>query len=258
MNRLQKVLEGANIKLASVASDIMGVSGRHMLAALVEGESDPTVLAELARGRLRAKLPALRQALEGRVQRHHQVVITCLLAHIDSIEAELASLQEEITQQEAPFAEAVTLLVALPGIGARAASGILAEIGADMRRFASADHLVSWAGMCPGNKQSGGKRLSGKTTKGNKWLRALLGEVAWAAARTKGSYFSALFHRLARRRGVQRAIVAVGHSLLRTIYYILRDKTPYVDLGPDHFDKLDTARIERHLCWLVSSSVVES
>ncbi len=246
VNRLQKVLEGANIKVASVASDIMGVSGRHMLAALVEGERDPAVLADLARGRLRAKLPALRQALEGRVQRHHQVVITCLLAHIDSIETELASLQDEITEQQTPFAEAITLLVALPGIGARAASGILAEIGADMSRFASADHLVSWAGMCPGNKQSGGKRLSSKTTKGNKWLRALLGEVAWAAARTKGSYFAALFHRLARRRGVQRAIVAVGHSLLRTIYYILRDKTPYVDLGPDHFDKLDTARIERH------------
>jgi transposase len=246
INRVQKVLEGANIKLAAVATDVLGVSGRRMLHALLEGENDPEVLADLARGRLRAKLPALRLALEGRVKRHHLVLLTCHLAHIDSIEEALAQLQADIAQYQAPVEEAVTLLVSLPGVGERAAIGIIGEIGADMSRFASANHLVSWAGVCPGNNQSGGKRHSGTTTKGNTWLRALLGEVAWAAARTTGSYYHALFHRLARRRGTHKAILAVAHSVLRTIYYMLRDKRSYVDLGHDYFDKLDSRRIERH------------
>jgi len=246
VNRVQKLLESANVKLAAVATDVLGVSGRAMLAALLEGQDDPEALAELARGRLRAKLPELRRALEGRVQAHHRVLLAQLLAHIDFLESSIADLHLAMEAQLAPFAEAVELLQTIPGVGATAAGAIVAEIGDDMGRFPSAKHLASWAGVCPGNKQSGGKRLGGKTTQGNTWLRAMLGEVAWAAARSKGTYLHALFHRLARRRGSQKAIVAVAHSLLGSVYHILRDRQPYRDLGPDHFDRLNTARIERH------------
>ena len=176
VNRVQKLLESANVKLAAVATDVLGVSGRAMLAALLEGQDDPEALAELARGRLRTKLPELRQALAGRVQAHHRV----LLAHIDYLEAAIADLQLAVEEQLAPFSEAVELLQTIPGVGATAAGAIVAEIGDDMGRFPSAKHLASWAGVCPGNKQSGGKRLSGKTTQGNPWLRGMLGEVAYA------------------------------------------------------------------------------
>ena len=246
VNRVQKLLELANLKLAAVATDVLGASGRAMLAALLEGQDDPEALAELARGRLRAKLPALRQALAGRVQPHHRVLLAHQLAHIDYLEAAIADLQLAVEAHLSPFAEATELLQTIPGVGATAAGAIVAEIGDDMGRFPSSKHLASWAGVCPGNRQSGGKRLSGKTTKGNAWLRGMLGEVAWAAARSKGTYFHALFQRVARRRGRQKAIVAVAHSLLRSIYYILRDRRPYQDLGPDHFDRLDAARLERH------------
>jgi transposase len=246
VNRLQKVLESANLKLASVATDILGVSGRAMLEALLGGEADPAVLAELARGKLRAKLPELRRALVGRVKPHHLVLIEQILAHIDFLEQAIAHLHEEIERHVPPFAEAMTLLQTLPGIKEVAAAAIVAEVGPDMSRFPSAKHLASWAGVCPGNKQSGGKRLSGKTTKGNVWLRAILGEVAWAAARTRGTYFHAQYHRLARRRGKDKAIMAVAHSILVCIYYVLRDKRPYTDLGADYFDQLDAARLERY------------
>jgi transposase len=246
VNRLQKVLESANVKLAAVATDVVGVSGRAMLAALLEGQDDPEALAELARGRLRAKLPELRRALEGRVKAHHRVLLAQLLAHIDFLEAAIAELQAEIERRLAPFDEAVDLLQTIPGVGAVAAAAIVAEIGDDMGRFPSAKHLASWAGVCPGNKQSGGKRLSGKPTKGNVWLRAMLGEVAWSIARAKGTYLHAQYHRLARRRGKHKAAMAVAHSVLVTIYHMLRDRRPYADLGPDYFDRLDTARVERH------------
>jgi transposase len=246
VNRLQKVLESANLKLASVATDVLGVSGRAMLDALLDGEADPQVLAELARGRLRAKLPALRRALVGRVKPHHLLLIEQILAHIDFLEQGITRLHEEIARHVPPFAEALTLLQTLPGIKEVAAAAILAEIGPDMSRFPSAKHLASWAGVSPGNKQSGGKRLSGKTTKGNVWLRAILGEVAWAAARKQGTYFNAQYHRLARRRGKDKAIMAVAHSVLVCIYYVLRDKRPYTDLGADYFDHLEAARLERY------------
>jgi transposase len=245
-NRVQKLLEGANVKLAAVASDVLGVSGRAMLAALLEGQEDPEALAELARGRLRAKLPALRRALTGRVRPVHRVLLSQLLAHIDFLEAAIAELQQEVERHLAPFAEAVELLQTIPGLGETAAAAIVAEIGVDMGRFASAKHLASWAGVCPGNKQSGGKRLSGKATKGSPWLRGVLGEVAWAAARAKGTYLHAQFHRLARRRGKQKAALAVAHSILVIIYHLLRDRQPYADLGPDYFDRLDTARLQQH------------
>lgn len=246
VNRLQKLLEGANIKLAAVATDVLGLSGRDMLHALIAGEQDPEVLADLARGKLRSKLPVLRQALQGRVKPYHLSLLMRILAHIEFLEESLTQLQQDIEQHLAPFADAVTLLQDIPGVGPVAAATIVAEIGIAMSRFPSAKHLASWAGVCPGNKQSGGKRLSGAATKGNPWLRAVLGEVATAISRSRNNYLSAQFHRIARRRGKHKAILAVAHSVLRLVYYMLRDHQPYSDLGADYFDKLDSARLERH------------
>ncbi len=246
VNRLQKTLEGANIKLGVVASDVLGASGRDMLGALIDGERNPEALAELARGRLRAKLPELRRALTGRVQPHHAILLAHILAHIDFLEQAVATLQEEIGQRLGPYKEEVALAQTLPGIKATAAAAILAEIGTDMARFPTHGHLTSWAGVCPGNKQSGGRRLSGKTTRGNVWLRAVLGEVAWAAIRAKDSYFRAQYYRIARRRGKNKALMAVAHSILVALYHVLRERRPYQDLGADYFDRLDTSRVERH------------
>ena len=244
-NRLQKLLESANIKLASVASNVLGVSGRLMLQAMLDGEDDPEALAAFARARLRKQLPALRQALEGRVRPHHRVLLGQLLGHVDYLTSAIAELEREIEQRLVPFAEALALLQTIPGIGATAAAALIAEIGVDMGRFPSAKHLASWAGVCPGNKESAGKRLSGKTRTGNHWLRGILGEVAWASARTKGTAFRARMQRLARRRGANRATVAVAHSLLVTIYHVLSTKRPYQELGEDYFDRLQADRLER-------------
>lgn len=241
MNRLQKVLETANIKLAAVATDVMGKSGRDMLDAIIAGTTDAETLAELARGKLRSKLAQLQEALDGRVEQHHRLLLRLLLSHIDFLEQTLARLQLEIDEHLRPFEEAMQLLMSNPGIQALAAAAILAEIGIDMSRFPSAKHLASWAGLCPGNRQSGGKRLGGATTKGNPYLRAILAEVVWAICHTKNNYLSAQYHRL----GKKKAVVAVSHSVLVIIYHVLQSKTPYTDLGADYFDKLDAARIER-------------
>ncbi|GAC1530435.1 MAG: IS110 family transposase [Chloroflexota bacterium] len=246
INRLQKVLESANIKLASVVSDVLGVTGRHILDALVAGETDPDTLAALARGTLRGKIPDLKRAVVGRVHPHHAMLITRILAHLDFLEESIAEVQSTVDEALSPLAEAVTLLDTIPGVSTVSASIIIAEIGTDMSRFPSAKHLASWAGLCPGNKQSGGKRLSGKTTSGNPWLRAVLGEVAWVASRSRGTYLSALYQRIARRRGKYKALVAVAHSILVSVYGILRDKRPYNDLGVDYFDKRDTTRLQHH------------
>jgi transposase len=246
VNRLQKVLEGANIKLAAVATDVLGKSGRQMLEALVGGEQDAQALSDLARGRLRAKLPDLRLALEGRVQPHHRFLLKRILAHIDFLEESIEEVQREIEERLAPFEEAVVLAQSVIGIQATAAAALVAEIGTDMSRFPSDKHLASWAGVGPGNKQSGGKRLSGATTSGNPYVRAILGEVSWAISHTKDNYLSAFYHRIARRRGKQKAIMALSHKVLVILYHVLRDKKPYTDLGADYFDKLDTTRIERH------------
>ena len=246
VNRLHKTLEAANLKLASVASDIMGASGRDMLQALLSGEQDPAALAELARGTLRAKLPALRRALVGRVKPHHRVLIERLLAHIDFLEQSIAQVQEEIDRCLPPFEDAIVLLDGITGVGRTAATAMVAEMGVDRERFPTHKHLTSWAGACPGNKQSGGKRLSGKTTKGNRWLRAVLGEVAQAIARSPGTYLHAQYQRLARRRGKNKALMAVAHSVLVIAYHMLKDKRPYSDLGADYFDTRDTTRIQRH------------
>jgi transposase len=245
INRLQKVLETANIKLASVATDVTGKSGRDMLARIVAGEQDATVLAELARGRLREKLPDLRLALEGRVQPHHQFLLQQILAHMDFLEQSIAKLQQEIDKRLIPYQEAVTLIQSLPVQLQAGAATVIAEIGVDMSRFPSEAHLASWAGVCPGNCESAGKRKSGKTTDGNPYLKAVLSEMAWIVSRMKDNYLSAFYHRIARRRGKKRAIVAVAHKILVIIYHMLKNNKPYEDLGGDYFDCLDAAQIER-------------
>jgi transposase len=249
VNRLQKVLESANIKLACVASDILGVSGQAMLHALLSAEDpDPAVLAELAQGRLRKKLGLLRQALEGRVKPHHRVLIARLLEHIAFLSESVADLQEEIERALVPFQAAATLLRTIPGVNEVAAATIIAEIGTDMTCFGSAPHLASWAGLCPGNNQSGGKRRPAQTTKGNKWLRGILGEVAWAAISKKGTSCGAQYRRIARRQGKLKAVVAVAHRLLRVIYYVLRDQVPYRELGPAPLSPQEAQRqLPRHV-----------
>jgi transposase len=245
IKRVQKLLEDANIKLAAVASDIMGVSGRAMLAALVAGHTEPHALAELAKGRLRSKRDLLAQALDGRVKPHHRLVLTELLCQIDSLDDTIARFDAQIQAICGPFDEAVELLDTIPGLARRTAEMIVAEIGTAMTRFPSADHLASWAGVAPGNHESAGKRTSGKARKGNRFLRTTLVQAAHAAARTKGTYLSAQYRRLAARRGKKRAILAVAHSMLVMAYYMIQRKEPYRDAGADFFDRLqpeDTAR----------------
>lgn len=246
VNRLQKVLESANIKVGTVATDLLGVSGRAMLDALIADEQTPEQMAHLARGRMRSRIPALRQALEGRVTAHHRFLLRQMLVHIDFLDQAIAQVQAQLDQQLAPYQEAMDLLQTIPGISALSAAAILAEIGVDMSCFPSAKHLASWAGVCPGNKQSGGKRLQAGISPGNRWLRAVLGEVAWAISRTKDNYLVAQYLRIARRRGIYKAILAIAHTVLEIIYHLLSDKQPYSDLGADYFDKLETARLERH------------
>lgn len=246
-NRLQVVLEDANVKLASVVTDIRGASARAILSALVAGETDPVVLAELARGRMRSKREVLAQAVVGRFTPHHAFLITEHLSQLDYLEEAVERVSAEITQRLADDQAALELLDTIPGVGQRAAEIIIAEIGTDLSRFPSAKHLASWAGMCPGNQESGGKRLSGKTRKGNIWLRQVLFEVAHAASKTKDTYLSAQYRRLATRRGKQRALIAVGHSILVMAYHILTRRVPYRELGPLHFDNLDRQRVQQRL-----------
>ncbi len=245
VNRLQKVLEMANLKLASVATDVLGKSGRAMLTAILGEQQEPNALAELARGRLRAKLPQLRQALEGRVEAYHRLLIERILAHIDFLEESILIVQQDLQERLKPYEEAEELLGSIPVLQEAAIATILSEIGVDMDRFPSDKHIASWAGVCPGNHESAGKRLSGKTTPGNPYLKAVLCELAWVIAHTKGTYLSAFYHRIARRRGKKRAILAVAHKLLVIIYHVLKTKKPYTELGEEYFDQLERAHIER-------------
>ena len=247
-NRIQKVLEDANIKLGSVATDVLGVSGRDMLQALIAGQEDPQVLAELARRKLRAKIPQLREALRGRVTEHHRFLLKLLLEEVTQIETWINRLSERIVAVlPDPFVKAIALVVTIPGIDERAAENILAETGVDMNQFPTAGNLASWSGMCSGNRQSGGKRWNGRTTKGNVWLRATLVQVAWAASHTKNTYLAAQYRRLAGRRGKKRALVALGHTILQIIYYVLKRSTPYHELGADYLERHDKDRLQASL-----------
>ena len=247
VNRLQKTLEGANIKLAAVASSIVGKSAREMLDALVAGASDPAALAQLARGRLREKLPQLEQALQGHFAAHQRFLVAQQLAHLDYLDEAIERLSAEIGERLRPFEATLTQLETIPGVGRRAAEIIIAEMGTEISRFPSAAHLAAWAGMAPGNNESAGKRRSGKTRKGNPHLRTLLVETGQAAGRTKGTYLAAQYRRLAARRGQRRAAVAVGHTILGIIYYLLKRGTTYQELGGDYFDERDRQGVERRL-----------
>ena len=248
VNRLQKTLEGANIKLAAVASDVLGVSGRQMLEALVAGTTDAVALAHLARGRLREKLPELERALAGRFGAHQRFLVAAQLAHLDFLDTAIERVSAEIRERLRPCAAALELLDTIPGVGRRTAEVLVAELGPDLRRFPTARHLASWAGMCPGNHESAGKRKSGKTRKGSPWLRVALTEAAHAAARTKqATYLTAQYRRLAARRGKQRAIVAVGHTILVIVYHLLTEGVPYRDLGGEYFDERDRQALARRL-----------
>ncbi len=244
--RLDKVLQDAGVKLSSVASDIRGRSGRDMLDALVAGTRDPEVLAELAQGRLRAKIPALQAALKGRFGPNHAVVIGEILAHIDYIDESIGRLQAGIDELISPFADARDRLCTIPGVDTILAEAIIAEIGVDMSAFPTASHLASWAGMCPGQHESAGKSKKGTARHGDSWLQRNLAVAAMAAARTKGTYLAAQYGRLASRRGKRRARKAVGHSILIGCWHILADNTSWNELGSDYFDRRqDPQRLAR-------------
>jgi transposase len=282
-NRLQKTLEGANIKLGDVATDILGRSGRAMLEALVAGETEAATLAQLARGRLREKVPQLERALTGRVEAHQRFLWQRQLRHLDELTALIDEVSDEIARRlaagtepsaaldaapalareplpdpgadpvDAPAAEeagpatVIDRLTTIPGVGRRTAEVLLAEIGTEMARFPTAAQLASWAGMCPGNHESAGKRTSGRTRRGSPWLRAALVEAAQAARRSKGTYLGAQYARLAARRGPKKAAVAVGHSILISVYYLLKRGGAYADPGDAYFDDRDRERTARRL-----------
>lgn len=251
VNRLQKSLEDANIKLSAVATDILGRSGRDMLDRIIAGEEDPKVLAELARRRMRGKIPQLQEALEGHVTDHHRFILREMLDEIDRIDERIARIEKRAEEMMRDFSEAVARLETIPGVGHVTAQAMVAEIGVDMDQFPTAGHLASWAGVCPGNNESAGKRKSGRTRHGNKWLRRVLIQAAWAAARSKGCYFKEQYHRIAARRGAKRAIVSVAHSLLVVYWHMMNRGTSYQELGADYLTQLNseykTKRLVRQL-----------
>src|SRR2546422_1441254 len=246
-NRIQKVLEDANIKLASVATDALGASGRAILEAMLAGEQDAARLAEMSKELRRNKIPELRLALEGRMTEHHQFLLRQLFEHLHFTESKLREIEQEIDKHMRPFEDKVTRLCTIPGVDRVTAWGMLAEMGMNMNQFPSSGHLASWASLCPGNFESAGKRLSGKMRKGNVSLRRCLSQAAWAISMTKNNYLSALYRRIAARRGAKRAIMAVAHALLVIAYHMLKRKEDYRELGADHFDRIDVNRIRRSL-----------
>jgi transposase len=239
VNRIQKVLEGANIKLGDVASDIMGKSGQDMLRAIVSGNQSPQAIAQMARGKLKSKTDLLEKALTGLIGAHQKMMLNVQLRHIDFLNEEIQTLSEEIESRMRPFEVAIEALDGIPGISRTNAEQILCETGIDMSRFPTHRHFASWAALCPGSNESAGKRKSGKTRKGNMALKAALTQAAISASRTKGTYFNAMYHRLAARRGKNKAIVAVAHAILVTIYHMLKDGSSYQDLGFNHFNEIN-------------------
>jgi transposase len=246
-NRLHKILEDTGIKLDCVATDILGASGRAMLDALVSGTTDPGVLAELAQGRLRAKIPALKEALEGRFDSEHALVVGAILAHIDFLDEQITLLSDAIGEQIAPFEGAVQLLCTIPGVQRRTAEVMIAEVGTDMSVFPTAGHLASWAGLCPGNDQSAGKRRSGRTRKGSKWLQVALTEAAQANTRSRETYLSAQYRRLRPRRGHRKAVGALRHSIIVAAWHMLQTGEVYREAGGDYFTRLDPDKHVRRL-----------
>lgn len=248
LQRLQKLLEDAQVKLDSVVSDINGVSSRLILDALCEGERDPDVLADLAKRKLRNKIPQLREAVPGRFNDHHALLVRELLAHVDYLTGIEQRLDARVDELIAPFSWARDLLTTIPGIGNRNAENILAEIGVDMSRFPSPAHLASWAGMCPGNNESAGKHRSGKTRRGDPWLQSTLVEAGWAASRAHHTSMRARFYRISKRRGYERAVYAVGHHLLKVIWWMLTERVPYDEMGDDYQERrVDPDRRRRYL-----------
>lgn len=247
VQRIQKTLEDANIKLDSVISDIVGMSGRAILTAMVSGQSDPAKLAALASERIKAKPDELKRALHGRMRDHHRTLIKLHLAQVDGTNAGIAELDKEIERSLEPFRSHIEQLTSIPGVGLHVARTLIAEIGVNMRQFPSAGHLVSWAGLCPGLKESAGKRQSTRIRKGAPWLKPVLIQAAWSAIRKKECYYRALFLRLRSRRGPKKAIVAVAASMLTAVFHILTDGTFYENLGPSHFNHVDRAKASARL-----------
>ena len=246
VQRVEKTLQDAGIKLSSVASEVLGVSARRMLDALISGTRDPDVLAELAKGALRKKIPALREALQGRFTGHHALLVSQMLAQIDFLDETIQTLSERIEELTRPFSRELELLDTIPGVDRRAAELLLSEIGPDMSRFPTEHHLASWGGICPGQRESGGKKHSAATRKGSKWLRGTLTESAKAVVRTKGTYLSARYHRIKSRRGHAKATIATAHKILTAAYHVLQQGVPYHELGEEFFYRRDTENTERY------------
>ena len=245
-NRIQKFLEQANLKLSSVASNALGVSGRQMLEAIIAGQNDPEQLAQLARGRLKNKIPQLEQALEGRVRDHHRFLLDQYLDEWKDLGRRIARIEAEIDKRISPFEQAVALWQSVPGVDRVTACNLVAEIGVDMNQFPTDRHLASWAALCPGNHESAGKRVSGRTRDGNKWLRRSLCQAAWAVTRQKDCYLSAQFKRLAARRGVKRAVMAVAHTMLIIGYHMLKTGQSYHELGGDYLERINKDQLQRY------------
>jgi transposase len=245
-NRIQRILEDANIKLGSVVTDVLGYSGRRMLEAMIEGQSDVEQLANLAKTSLRRKIPQLRLALDGRLTQHHRFWLRQMMDHLEFLEGKIFVVEQEIDGRSKPYESVIDLWITIPGIRRLLATTLVSEIGVSVEQFPSAAHLASWAGLCPGNNESGGKRKPGKTRQGNAWLRRALCEAAWGASHTKNTYLAAQFRRLAARRGVKRATIAVAHTILIIAYQMLKHRCAYQELGGDYFDRLRGDGLKRY------------
>jgi transposase len=246
VNRIQKVVEDANIKLSSVVTDILGVSGRAMIEEMITGEEDSDRLAEVAQRKLRGKIPELRIALEGRVTDHHRFMLKLLMKQLHEIEALIDEISMRIEEHFRPFEDKVFSITEIPGVKQQAVENIIAEIGINMEQFPTEAHISSWAGICPGNNESAGKHKTGKTTRGSVWLRRALVQAAWAAIRTKNTYFSEQYKRIAARRGKNRALIAVAHTILVIIYHMLKENKPYYELGSEYFIRLKPERHKKY------------